>query len=148
MTRRCLLAASVIVLLSLMIIPEGTVQAQTHSSSDAQQRDAALESVRAFIIQTIGAQDDTIEVSITGNILTVSRINSSMNQTNHGVRNNEASTIAPIVSKVIAGKTKFKNIHTIRVQYGIRSELGAKEKIIDTVDFRKDPSGTFQPHTT
>ena len=148
MTLRFSLAAGVIVLLSFMIISEGTIEAQTHSSRDAQQRDAVLESIRASVIQTIGAQDNTVEVSITGNILTVSRINSSMNQTSHGVRDNEASTIAPIVSKAIAGKTELKNIHTIRVQYRIRSKLGAKEKIIDTVDFRKDPSGAFQLHTT
>lgn len=116
--------------------------------SEAQTRDASLQSIRATVTQTIGAEDATVEVSITGNVLSVARVNSSLNQTNHGDRDNEASRIAPIVSKAIADKPEFKNIHTIRVLYLVRSKPDGAAKAIDTVDFRKDPTGAFLFHTT
>ena len=136
-------AVGAIVLLALTTILGGAINAQTSTS-----RDAMLESIRASLIQAIGGQDNAVEVSIARNILMISCINSSLNQSSHGVRDNEASTIAPIVSRTIAGKPEFKNIHTIRVLYVVRLKQGSHENIIDTIDFRKDPGGGFQFHTT
>ena len=56
--------------------------------------------------------------------------------------------IAPVVSKAIADRPEFKNIHTIRMLYLIRSKPNDPAKVIDTVDFRNDPSGAFVFHTT
>ena len=132
--------AAMMALLSLALILPMPAEAQT--------RDALLQSIRASVTQAIGAEDATVEVSITGNVLTVARVNSSLNQTSHGNRDSEASRIAPIVSKAIADKPEFKNIHTIRVLYLVRSKPDGAAKAIDTVDFRKDPSGVFLFHTT
>jgi sensor domain CHASE-containing protein len=132
--------AAMMALLSLALILPMPAEAQT--------RDASLQSIRASVTQAIGAEDATVEVSITGNVLTVARVNSSLNQTSHSNRDSEASRIAPIVSKAIADKPEFKNIHTIRVLYLVRSKPDGAAKAIDTVDFRKDPSGVFLFHTT
>ena len=139
MTRTCSLAAAIALLSLALILPMPT---------EAQTRDASLQSIRAAVTQTIGAEDASVEVSIIGNVLTVARVNSSLNQTSHSNRDSEASRIAPIVSKAIADKLEFKTIHTIRVVYLVRSKLGGAAKAIDTVDFRKDPSGVFLFHTT
>jgi hypothetical protein len=82
----------------------------------------------------------------------VERINSNMNDTSHdtshGARNSEALTIGPIVSQAIADKPGFKSVVVIRVQYLRRSSRGAKDEIVDTIEFRKDAAGKFQFHET
>jgi hypothetical protein len=139
MTRTYSLAAAIALLSLALTLPMPT---------EAQTRDASLQSIRAAVTQAIGAEDPTVEVSITGNVLTVARVNSSLNQSSHSNRDGEASRIAPVVSKAIADKPEFKTIHTIRVVYLVRSKSGGAAKAIDTVDFRKDPSGVFLFHTT
>jgi hypothetical protein len=108
----------------------------------------ALQNIRASIIQAIGAQEATVDLKIAGGILMISRVNSTLNQANHAARDGEASQIASLVAKTILGKPEFSKIHTIRVQYVGRIKTGSHEKIIDTVDFRRDPSGVFHFHTT
>ncbi len=122
--------------------------AQTPSSGDDRQRTAVLENIKKSVIQKVGAQEKTVEVTISGNILTVARINSNLNDTTHDARNNEAIAIAPVVTKAIEDGPEFKTIHTIRVQYLVRRKLGEKGKVLDTVDFRKDSNGKFQFHET
>ena len=112
--------------------------AQTPSPGDDRQRTAILENIKKSVIQKVGAQEKTVEVAISGNILTVARVNSNLNDATHGARNNEAIAIAPVVTKAIEDGPEFKTIHTIRVQYLVRRKLGEKGKVLDTVDFRKD----------
>ena len=138
------LTARLMVSLWLIAISNAAVDAQTNPS----QQNAFLESILASVVQTIGAQDNTVEVLIAGNIFAVSRVNSNMNGSSHGARNNEASAIASVVSKAIADKSEMKNIITIRVQYLTRSQAAAGTSVIDTVEFRKDPNGVFQLHMT
>jgi len=78
----------------------------------------------------------------------VSRINSALNQTNHSARDGEASRIATVVAKTISDGTPYRDIHTIRVLYVATLKPGGQQKIIDTIDFRKDPSGIFHFHIT
>jgi hypothetical protein len=122
--------------------------AQTPSSGNDRQRTAILANIKKSVIQTIGAQETAVEVMISGNILTVARVNSNLNDANHGARNNEAIAIAPVVTKAIEDNPEFKTVHTIRVQYLVRRKVGKKGKVLDTVDFRKDPNGKFQFHET
>ena len=114
----------------------------------AQIAESSLQSVRTSIVQAIGAPDAAVEVKIMGNIFVVSRVNTDLNQANHSARDSEASRIATVAAKTIADKPEFKNIHTIRVLYVASLKSGRYKKIIDTVDFRKDPSGLFHFHTT
>ena len=125
-----------------------TVLAQTPPSGGDLQRIAALENIQKSVIRTVGAQEKTVEVTIRGNILTVVRVNSNLNDFTHGARNNEATAIASAVAKGIADSPNIKNVHTIRVQYQTRLGSAAKDKVLDTVDFRKDPNGVFQFHET
>jgi hypothetical protein len=106
-----------------------------------------LADVRTSIVRAIGAQDQTIEITVSDKVLTVSRVNSNMNESSHTGRDNEAAAIVGIVSKAIAGKPEFKNLITILVQYVIRTAPGGR-KVIDSVEFREDPNGVFQFHRT
>jgi hypothetical protein len=109
---------------------------------------ASLQNFRASIIQMLGAQDGTVDLKIAGGILMISRVDSTLNQANHPARDGEASRIASLVVTLIVGKPEFNKIHTIRVQYVGRIKTSGHEKIIDTIDFRRDPSGVFHFHTT
>ncbi|MFZ1951508.1 MAG: hypothetical protein WB037_21765 [Pseudolabrys sp.] len=137
--------AALIALFSFLAPSSATLHAQM---SPPQEQPSVLAEIRTAIIRSIGAQPETVEIAVAGNILTVLRINSNMNDSTHGGRDNEANAIAPIVSKAISGGPEFKNLTTIRVQYVIRSGPGAASKIIDTIDFRKAPSGSFEFHKT
>ena len=107
-----------------------------------------FEEARAKIVRTIGAVPSAVEIGQTGSVITVLRINSGLNKGTHAGRDNEASTIAPIIADALTGKPEFKDLTTIRVQYVIRSAPGGTSKVIDTVDFRKTPGGTFEFHKT
>ena len=137
-------AAVLVSLIFALALPTVTL-AQT-SPAQAQQSPLFAE-IQAKIVRTIGAAPLTVEMQ-TGSIITVLRINSNMNEATHSGRDNEASAIAPIVADAVAGKSEFKNLTTIRVQYVIQSAPGTTSKVVDTVDFRKSPSGTFEFHKT
>ena len=107
-----------------------------------------FEEARAKIVRTIGAVPSAVEIGQTGSVITVLRVNSGLNKGTHAGRDNEASAIAPIIADALTGKPEFKDLTTIRVQYVIRSAPGGTNKIIDTVDFRKTPSGSFEFHQT
>src|SRR3974377_1136994 len=115
----------------------------------AQTSDPQLfEEARDKIVRTIGATPSAVEIGQAGSVITVLRINSGLNKGTHAGRDNEASAIAPIIADAVTGKPEFKDLTTIRVQYVIRSAPGGTSKVVDTVDFRKTPSSTFEFHKT
>jgi hypothetical protein len=117
--REAFAACSMGLLLLLMFAAE-TTQAQTSPTQVDQQR-AFIENLRTSVVRTIGAQDSQVEAGIKGRVLVISRINSNLKETTHGARNNEASAIAPVVSKVLADKPEYKYIIAIRVEYMTRN---------------------------
>ena len=122
--------------------------AQPVSSQTSQSQADLLSEIRKLVVRAIGAPDQTVEIAVTGNMLTVLRVNSNMNDATHGGRNNEATAIAAIISKAIFGRPEFKNLVTLTVQFVVRPAPGAKSSVIDTVEFREDPSGQFRYHQT
>jgi hypothetical protein len=91
MTKKSLWPAAVITLLFLVTI--------FHLAAKAQSPDSTPQAIRTAIIQAIGADERSVEVSITHNVFRVSRVNSSLNQTTHGARDGEASRIATLWQK-------------------------------------------------
>ena len=95
----------------------------------------------------IGAQDKTVEISLDGSLLTALRVNSNLNASSHGGRNNEAIAIADLASDAIGKAPEFAGVHTIKVQYIKRGDANAVT-IIDTVEFRKNAKGVFEFHAS
>jgi len=112
------------------------------------QRSPVLSDIRTSIIRAIGAQEATVEVTIKGNVLTVWRPNSNMNQSTHAGRDNEATAIATVVSNAIAGKPNFNRLVTVWVRYVVRSRPSGPSKNVDSIEFREDPNGVFRFHQT
>jgi hypothetical protein len=116
--------------------------------TSAQTQPTALDDARSQIIKTIGAEKDAVVIVTTVKTVTVERINSNLNGSSHGGRNNEAAVIGPIVAQAIGDKPEFKDVVVIRVQYLRRSSPGSKDGVVDTIEFRKDAGGKFQFHET
>ena len=106
-----------------------------------------LQGIQSSVIRAIAAQENTVEVTASGSVLTVSRVNSNMNGSTHAGRNNEAAAIAEIVAKAIGSDAGFAGVTTVRVQYVTRDAGGAEAKIVGTVDFRRNSLGVFEIHT-
>ncbi len=102
--------------LALGPLSNPSVHAQAPSQSEAVQPSSLVE-IQRSIVRAIGAQDQTVEISATRTAFTVSRVNSNMNDSTHAGRDNEATAIAGIVSKAIAGRPEFNKLITLRVQY-------------------------------
>ena len=146
MTRKWSLAAAAMALLSIAAISGGAAEAQTHAASYAHDHGALLTKIQAAVIRVIGTQGDRIEVAIAGNVLTVARVNSTMNQTGHSARASEAAKITLAVATIIAGEPEFKHVHTIRVLYINRIRPATHGRVIDAVGFKQDQRGVFVSH--
>ena len=144
MLRRWLIAA-VVALISIPTQSTLTVHAQGPTTEDVK-RLSVLVDIRESVIRSIGAAPETVDVSMTDKALTVARINSKLNRSSHAGRDNEAKAIARIVSEWTSGKSEFRGLVAIRVQYEMRSTLFRKTHIlvVDTVAFRAGPDGRFQ----
>lgn len=106
------------------------------------------EEIRLAVVNSIGARDKTVEIVVEDHVFKVLRVNSNMTKSNHQGVNNEATTIASIVSKNIKNKLEYADILAIRVEYVKRSGTPSKNKIVDSVNFRKNPNGVFVLHVT
>lgn len=116
---------------------------------EAQALDTFLENIHASIVQMLGDQDSIVDVSISGRgrVLTVSRVNGNLNFAAHDARGDEALQIAVVASRELAANSALKNVRIIRVLY-ISRLPDRRDRIIDTVEFRNDPTGVVEFHAT
>ena len=129
----------------LLIADTAVVSAQTTPSAT---RAETLRNIQVMVVKTIGAQPKTVEITASGDILVVARVNSNMNASTHEGRNNEAKEIASIVAKGVGDKSEFKTVSTIRVEYMVRATASPTGNVVDSVEFRKGPDGLFDFHQT
>ena len=146
MSRYLCITGSITALL-LLTSSNSLLHAQV-SQTQSTQQSAVLADIQKSVIRTIGAQENTVEVAVIGNILMITRVNRNMNNATHGGRDNEATAIAGVVSKAMVGKPDFNSIISLRVQYLAREAGDKTGKAIDTIEFRADLSGKFQFHKT
>ena len=146
MNRRSLVMTAIL-LVTVLAQSSSTVQAQAASSQVGMQN-GQLSEMKAAILRATGAKEPTVQLRVAGSVLTVARINSNLNELTHAGRDNEARAIVGAVSHLIIGKSEFKSLTTIRVEYVLRSVIGGANKVIDAIEFREDPNGLFQFHRT
>jgi hypothetical protein len=87
---KCRFIAASIAMALLLAETGATLHAQEATAQDAQ-RLSALPDIRTSIIRAIGAQNETVEVTVKGNVLTVWRPNSNMNQSTHAGRDKKSN---------------------------------------------------------
>lgn len=145
--RKSFLVMTAILLVTVLGQSSSAVQAQTNSSQVGMQN-GQLSEMKAAILRTIGAQEPTVQLAMAGSVLTVTRVNSNLNESTHAGRDNEARAILGAISNLITGKPEFKSLTTIRVEYVFRSVIGVVNRVIDAIEFREDANGLFQFHRT
>ena len=113
----------------------------------AAQTAAPIEALRQIAAGSVGMPEATFEVSSNGAVLTVKRVNSTMNASSHQGRNNESAAIAKAITGVFAGNSaQYSGIQSISVDYVERAGAPAQDKLIDRIDFRKNAAGKFELH--
>ena len=135
-------AASLLVLIS--IAAHQTAGAQTGPTS----RSAVLDGMQSSVSNSIGAQNKTVEITLTESVLTVLRVNSNQNASSHEGRNNEATSIAGVASKALGADATSASVDTIRVQYLTRDSAHPAGIVIDSIEFRKNAKGIFDIHVS
>lgn len=143
MARHCLAFSVFVALLSMI----GAAVAPAQTTPTATKADT-LSNIQTSVIKTIGAQPNTVEATMSGDVLIITRPNSNMNATTHEGRNSEAKTIASVETKRIGTDTRFATVSTIRVEYMSRKPSDPSGKVVDTIEFRKGPDGVFDFHQT
>jgi hypothetical protein len=137
--RKKMLARSLVTFLYLSAMGAGGLNAQPATTP---------ESIRGQLTQALGAPRGSLEVSTSTNLLTIRRINTDLNASNHSHRNQEAERIARVVSEAIKGLPNYSKILAINVEYIKRSAAGGRDQLIDRIDLRKNPDGSFTVHVT
>ena len=106
------------------------------------------ELIRGQLTQALGARAGTLEVSTTTTLLTILRINTALNNSTHSHRNQEAERIARTVSESLKGLPNASKILAINVEYVKRDKSGGRDHLVDRIELRKNPDGTFTVHIT
>lgn len=127
-------------MLVLAVASANTVTAQQRSSDDA---------MRVIASQSVSMPESEFELSGTSVVLTVVRVNSSMNASTHQGRNNEATAIAlAIAAEFTRRGAQYSRVQSISVDYVERASTPAHDTLIDRIDFRKNAAGKFELHIT
>jgi hypothetical protein len=108
---------------------------------------ATLASIKEAIVKATGAEGGTVELSANARAFAVKVVNGKLADGTSAGRENEAGAIESIVVNSINGKSQFKGIVTIVVEY-VKRRSGGRSHVVDSIEFRKDATGAFRHHTT
>jgi hypothetical protein len=126
----------------LMLVVAGLNPAHAQSA-------APEEALRLIASRSVGMPEATFEVSSKGAVLTVTRVNSTLNASSHQGRNNESAAIAKAITAEFARKgPQYSGIQSISVDYVDRTGTPTHDSLIDRIDFRKNAAGKFELHIT
>lgn len=107
------------------------------------------EAMRLIASRSVGMPESEFEASGTTAVLTILRVNSTMNASTHQGRNNEATAIALAIAAEFARMgAQYSEVQSISVNYVERTGTPARDTIIDRIDFRKNAEGKFELHIT
>ena len=112
----------------------------------AERQNASLNEVKNAILAATGYDPAAVELTATHVQFAVTLVNSKLVAGPASGRESEASRITTAIADVIAEMPEFEGIQVIHIDYVSRKPDGSASRIIDGIDFRKDPQGNFQHH--
>jgi hypothetical protein len=71
-----------------------------------------------------------------------------LNTSTHSARNSEAVTIADAIAAAALNDPELAGLLGVHVEYVAREAGVNKPRIVDSIDFRRAPSGGMTLHTT
>jgi hypothetical protein len=142
MLKRSLLIGSFAIVLVFVAL-SGASYSQLLS---AERQNASLNEVKNTILAVTGYDPAAVELTATHVQFAVTLVNSKLVAGPASGRESEASRITTAIADVIAEMPEFEGIQAIHIDYVSRKPDGSASRIIDGIDFRKDPQGNFQHH--
>ena len=141
------LAVSTLITLVTVSTPVLVWGADIASDAERAKRQVAvLPTLQEAAAAAGGYKTTSIEVKSTAHQITITVVNSKLNDAANAERSAEASTIASACAKAIAGKSEFAGVVIMHVDYVKR--LGNSSTVIQGIDFAKAPDGAFRLHLT
>lgn len=140
------LAASL--LTSLAMIASGQVWSANTAAETEQvkQQMVAIPGLQLAVAKATGYDAKNIDITSSPHQVTITVINSKLNDGVDTNRKTEAETMVSTLARAVAGKAPFAQVMVIHVIYVKRS--GNSDKPIDQYDFNKSPAGIFVAHTS
>jgi hypothetical protein len=121
--------------------------AHAQSAQSQGQHARSLKEVKDSVLAVTGYDGRAVEVTATKVRFVITLVNSKLVDLPAAERENEASRIVSAIATTTTDKPEFKGIQAIHVDYVKRGADG-HSRMIDGIDFRKDPQGKFQHHIT
>lgn len=142
MLRRSLFLGS----LALALVPGATFMAARAASDDP--AGVSVEDIRKAIVSSTGYDDAAVELMANKVQLVVTLVNSKLGEGSAAQRENEAGRIVALIQRKTSGDPQFKEIQAIHVDYVSREANGTRSRVVDRIDFIRDPAGGFRHHIT
>src|SRR5579872_3805794 len=142
--RVVLLLGAVAVLLPLLATPPALSAGPAETDGQA----AALPAIKSTILKLTGYADTTVALGLRDNQFWVTIENSRLNDSTARQREAQAARIASTIANKVKGDATFAGILGIHIDYVARTKDGSHSDILDSIDFRKGPDGSFTHHTT
>ena len=118
------------------------------AAAESERQSGALPAIKSAILKTTGYADAAVTLALKANQFWVTVENSPLNDGTARQREAQAARIAGAIADKVKGDTVFAGILGIHIDYAARSGDGSHSDILDSIDFRKGPDGTFAHHTT
>ncbi len=116
--------------------------------ADSERQSAALPGIKLAILKATGYADAALTVALKADQFWVTIVNSPLNQATARQREAQAAQIAGAIADKVRQDPAFAAVLGIHIDYVARGADGSHSEIIDAIDFRKGPAGSFEHHTT
>lgn len=141
------LAASLLTSLAMIASSGQAWSANTTAETEQiKQQMLAIPSLQQEVAKAAGYDPKSIDITSSPHQVTITVINSKLNDGVDTNRKAEAGTMVSTLARAVAGKAPFAQVMVIHVEYVKRA--GNSDKAIDRLDFNKSPAGIFVAHTS
>ncbi len=140
-----------LVLLGSLATLPAAMSAPTASAAgagDAERQSAALPDIKLAVLNATGYGDAAVSVVLKADQFWVTILNSPLNQSSARQREAQAAQITSAIAEKLKQDSAFATILGIHIDYAARPTGNEHPDIVDSIDLRKGPSGSFEHHTT
>ena len=110
------------------------------------QQSMAIPGIQREVEKAKGNDPKMIDIITTPHKVTITVINSKLNDAKNADREAEALTMVSTLARAVSGKAPFAQVIVIHVDYVKRT--GSYQEAIQQLDFNKSPAGIFVPHSS
>jgi hypothetical protein len=109
---------------------------------------SAQSKIRSALELATADSRKAIEINFKTSVLVILLVNSSINGATHQGYSNDAQAAVHAVILAVKDDPEFAKMSSIKVSYIERKASLARDRILDSVEFRKNSSGAFVLHTS